>query len=254
MRARWESVALSLLLFHWPRNESVLRMAKILVVEDENGIAFGLKVDLEAEDHEVAVVSDGLLALNRARSEKFDLILLDVMLPTKDGLEVCRELRRSGVSTPVLMLTAKAHEADKVVGLDVGADDYVTKPFSPRELRARIRALLRRADSHNSTPQDEVIYRFGSFTLDLSRFELRRGNLRLETTTTELKLLGVLVRNRGRVLTRERLLDEVWGKTVSVTDRVIDNHVVSLRRKIEDHPATPRFLISVRGVGYRFEY
>lgn len=228
-------------------------MAKILVVEDEDGIAFGLKLDLQTEGHEVVLVTDGLLALDRARVENFDLILLDVMLPTKDGLEVCRDLRRSGVNTPILLLTAKAHEADKIVGLDVGADDYVTKPFSPRELRARIRALLRRANPHNSSVGDEVIFHFGSFTLDLSRFELRRDNRRLETTTTELKLLTVLVRNRGRVLTRDRLLDEVWGKAVSVTDRVIDNHVVSLRKKIEDDPTAPRYLISVRGVGYRFE-
>jgi DNA-binding response OmpR family regulator len=228
-------------------------MVKILVVEDEAGIAFGLKIDLQTEGYEVAVVSDGLEAVEHARTGEFDLILLDIMLPSRDGLEVCRELRRSGLKTPIILLTAKTHEAEKIVGLDVGADDYVTKPFSPRELRARIRALLRRANEDGQPDCGGSIYRFGPFELDLLRFELRRDGSPLDTTTTELKLLCALARNRGRVLTRDRLLDEVWGKAISVTDRVIDNHVVALRKKIEDEPATPRYLISVRGVGYRFD-
>lgn len=224
-------------------------MAKILVVEDEPGIAFGLESDLQIEGYEVAVVGEGDKAVTRACAEPFDLILLDVMLPNKDGFEVCRELRRSGVKTPIIMLTAKTQEAEKVMGLEVGADDYVTKPFSPRELRARIRAVLRRA-----VTQDKVdVYRFGSWELDLNRFELRREGRRVDATTTELKLLAVFARSRGRVLRREQLLDEVWGSGVFVTDRVIDNHVMSLRRKIEDEPAAPRYLISVRGLGYRFD-
>jgi DNA-binding response OmpR family regulator len=143
------------------------------------------------------------------------------------------------------------------LGLDVGADDYVTKPFSPRELRARIRALLRRtaevsAESGAAASGDEI-HRFGPCELDLARFELRRDGASIDTTTTELKLLAAFVRNRGRLLTRERLLDEVWGAGIAVTDRVIDNHIVSIRKKIEDEPAAPRFLISVRGLGYRFD-
>lgn len=228
-------------------------MAKILVVEDEAGIAFALETDLQTEGYDVAVVSDGVEAVKRAHAECFDLILLDVMLPGKDGFEVCRALRRSGFRTPIILLTAKASETEKIVGLDVGADDYVTKPFSPPELRARIRSMLRRANSDGGKHGAESIYRFGPFELDLSRFELRRDGLALDTTTTELKLLGALARNRGRVLTRDGLLDEVWGAGISVTDRVIDNHIVSLRRKIEDEPATPRYLVSVRGVGYRFD-
>ena len=236
-------------------------MTKILVIEDESGIAFGLESDLQTEGYEVALVSDGAEGVSRARAEAFDLILLDVMLPTKDGFEVCRELRRSGMRTPIIMLTAKTHEAEKILGLDMGADDYVTKPFSPRELRARIRALLRRThpkadaeqkkDSSNNESKD--IYRFDSIELDLGRFELRRNGQSVDATTTELKLLAAMVRNRGRVLTRDRLLDEVWGEGISVTDRVIDNHVVALRKKIESHPGEPRYLISVRGVGYRFD-
>jgi DNA-binding response OmpR family regulator len=231
-------------------------MTKILVVEDEPGIAFSLEIDLKTEGYQVTVVNDGAEAVPRALAEEFDLILLDVMLPNKDGFEVCRELRHRGLKTPVILLTAKTHEAEKVLGLDVGADDYVTKPFSPRELRARIRAQLRRLPAGSKNQQADgrdEIHRFGPCELDLGRFELRRNGVCVDTTTTELKLLAAFLRNRGRLLTRERLLDEVWGTGISVTDRVIDNHVVSLRKKIEDEPTAPRYLISVRGLGYRFE-
>ncbi len=232
-------------------------MKQLLVIEDEPGIAFSLEIDLETEGYEVEVVADGAEAVPRALSQAFDLILLDVMLPNKDGCEICRELRHRGLKTPIILLTAKTHEAEKVLGLDVGADDYMTKPFSPRELRARIRAMLRRAvvggSEQDGADHGEDIHRFGACELDLGRFELRRNGQKLDTTTTELKLLAAFVRSRGRMLTRERLLDEVWGPGISVTDRVIDNHVVSLRKKIKDEPTAPRYLISVRGLGYRFD-
>jgi len=224
-------------------------VSRILIVEDEPGIAFALENDLETEGYEIAVVADGVEAVRRARSEPFDLILLDVMLPNKDGFEVCRELRRGGLSTPIIMLTAKTQEAEEILGLDLGADDYVTKPFSPRELRARIRAMFRRA----APEAGQEVHRFGRCELDLARFELRREGQRLDATHTELKLLTAFIRSRGRVLTRERLLEEVWGSGVFVTDRVVDNHIVALRKKIEDDPAAPRYLISIRGVGYRFD-
>jgi len=223
-------------------------MARILIVEDEPDIALGLELDLRQEGYEVAVAGDGEEASRRARSETWDLILLDVMLPKKDGFEVCRELRRAKVRTPVLMLTAKAQEAEKVMGLDMGADDYVTKPFSPRELRARIRALLRRA-----APEAEPVHRFGDCEVDFARAELRRAGRAFDVTAIELKMLQLLLRNRGRVLTREQIVDEVWGRDVFVTDRVVDTHVVKLRRKIESQPAEPRHIVSVRGIGYRFE-
>lgn len=224
-------------------------MSRILIVEDEPGIAFALESDLQTEGYDVTLVSDGVEAVRRARSESFDLILLDVMLPHKDGFEVCRELRRGGLTTPIIILTARTQEAEKVLGLDVGADDYVTKPFSPRELRARIRAMFRRG----AKDADGDVHRFGRCELDMARFELRREGRQLEATHTEIKLLAAFIRGRGRVLTRESLLDQVWGCGVYVTDRVVDNHVVALRKKIEDNPATPKYLISIRGVGYRFD-
>jgi DNA-binding response OmpR family regulator len=223
-------------------------MSRILVVEDEPGIAFGLESDLKLEGYEVELVENGAVAAQRAREGTFDLILLDVMLPGKDGFEVCRELRRAGVRTPIILLTALTHEAEKVMGLEVGADDYVTKPFSHRELRARIKAVLRRAAGE--LPD---VYRFGDVEVDFSRGELRRAGRPVETTVLEFKLLTTLVRNEGRLLSREQILDAVWGQGTYVVDRVVDNHVLSLRRKIEPDPQRPRYLISVRGMGYRFE-
>jgi DNA-binding response OmpR family regulator len=224
-------------------------MTRILVVEDEPGIALGLEDDLRLEGWDVELIADGIAAARRARQGSFDLILLDVMLPGKDGLEVCRELRRAGLRTPIIMLTARAQEAEKILGLDLGADDYMTKPFSPKELRARIRAALRR----NAAPEAPSVFRFGDTELDSARCELRRAGSVVETTPTEFKLLSAFVRNRGRVLTREKLLDEAWGPGTFLTDRVVDNHIVALRKKIEPEPAEPRFLISVRGMGYRFD-
>jgi len=170
------------------------------------------------------------------------------MLPRKDGLTVCRELRHAGVLTPIIMLTAKAHEAEKVIGLELGADDYVTKPFSPLELRARVKAILRRGAVE---PGD--VYRFGDVEVDFARAEVRRAGAAVDMTPLEFKLLATFVRRRGRVLTRERLLDEVWRPDSSPTDRVINNHIMNLRRKIEPDAGNPRYLISVRGMGYRFE-
>ena len=224
-------------------------MTRILVVEDEPGIALGLEDDLRLEGWDVELIADGAAASRRAREEQFDLILLDVMLPNKDGLDVCRELRRAGLRTPIIMLTAKAQEAEKIIGLDVGADDYVTKPFSPKELRARIRSALRR-NAGNDVPQ---VYRFGDIEVDHTRCELRRAGNVVETTPTEFKLLSAFIRHRGRVVSREKLLDEAWGPGTFLTDRVVDNHIVALRKKIEPEPGEPRYLVSVRGIGYRFD-
>ena len=223
-------------------------MKRILVVEDETAIAFGLELDLKSEGYDVVIESDGESALRRARKEAFDLILLDVMLPGKDGFEVCRELRLGGSKTPIIMLTAKTQEEEKVLGLEIGADDYVTKPFSPRELRARVKAALRR------TAEDDLpICRFGDAEVDFGRCELRRAGKPVELTALEFKLLAAFVRNGGKVLSRDQLLDLVWGQGTFVTDRVVDNHVVTLRKKVEPEPSVPRYIVSVRGLGYRFD-
>jgi DNA-binding response OmpR family regulator len=225
-------------------------MSRILIVEDDKAIAVALEDDLRLEGYGVELVTDGEAALRRARDGGFDLVLLDVMLPKKDGFDVCRELRRSGVSSKILLLTARAGETEKVLGLDLGADDYVTKPYSPKELRARIRALLRRGASE---PESAVNARFGDCELDLIRGELRRGGQPVPTTPLEFKLLGLFTRRAGHVLTRRILIDEVWGEDTAITERVVDNQIANLRRKIEPSPANPRYLKSVRGIGYRFD-
>jgi len=223
-------------------------MARILVVEDEPAIALGLEEDLTLEGYAVEIARDGETAIRRARKEPFDLILLDLMLPRKDGFQVCRELRRGGVSTPIIVLTAKSQEAEKVLGLQLGADDYVTKPFSPLELRARIQAVLRRT----AKAEAPEIYRFGDMEVDFTRCELRRGGQAVDITAMEFKLLTTLIRSRGRVLSRGQLLDQVWAD-VTCGDRVVDAHVSNLRKKIEPAPAEPRYLVSVRAMGYRFD-
>jgi DNA-binding response OmpR family regulator len=224
-------------------------MARILIAEDELGIAIAIEDDLTLEGYEVEVVADGDAAARRGREGNFDLLLLDVMLPFKTGFDVCRELRRAGMTAPILMLTARAQESDKVMGLDLGADDYLTKPFSPHELRARIRALLRRS----AVPGAAQVFSFGDVEVDFARGELRRSGRPLEISALEFKLLSAFIRNRGRLLSRDQLLDQVWGRGVAVTERVVDNQVLSLRKKIEPDPGEPKVLVSVRGLGYRFD-
>jgi len=224
-------------------------MKRILIVEDEPTIAIGLQDDLELEGFHAEVVSDGTTALTRAQEGGFDLILLEVMLPGKDGFTVCREIRRAGLRTPIIMLTARGQEADKVTGLGLGADDYVTKPFSPRELMARIQAVLRRASE--AAPAE--VFQFGEVKVDFTRLEASRKGERADLTATEFKLLRVFVEHRGRVLSIPRLLDLVWGQDVFLTERVVYTHVNNLRGKIEKDPSRPRFIVSVRGAGYRFD-
>jgi DNA-binding response OmpR family regulator len=225
-----------------------MNVARVLVVEDEPDIALGLQLDLQDEGHHVEVAADGHEATRRGREPGWDVILLDVMLPLKDGFEVCRELRRARVRTPIMMLTARAQDAEKVMGLDMGADDYVTKPFSPRELRARVRALLRRSQPAKSG----TVHRLGDCEIDFGRAEVRRGGRAEDLTAIELKMLETFLGQPGRVMTRAQIIDQVW-RDVAVTDRVVDTHVVKLRRRIEADPAEPRHIVSVRGIGYRFE-
>jgi DNA-binding response OmpR family regulator len=223
-------------------------MIRILVVEDEPGIALGLRNDLTLEGYEVEVAEDGETASLRAIATPFDLILLDVMLPRKDGFAVARDLRRAGLKTPIILLTARALESDKIQGLELGADDYVTKPFSPLELCARIKAVLRRTVGD---PAER--FRFGSVDVDFGRGVVRRAGAPVDLTPLEFKVLAALIHAKGRFLSRERLIDLVWGTGVSITDRVVDNHIMNLRRKLEENPSEPRYLLNVRGLGYRFD-
>jgi DNA-binding response OmpR family regulator len=223
-------------------------MPRILIVEDDRDIALGLAEDLTRHGHRIETAGDGEAAVRRGKEGGWDLVILDLMLPRKDGFEVCRELRQAGVRTPIIMLTAKTHEAEKVLGLELGADDYVTKPFSPRELRARIQAVLRRA-----TGEAAGIYRFGDCEVDFDRSEVRRGGTAIAVSALEFRLLEAFVRHPGRVLSRSQLIDAAWGPETIITDRVVDTHILHLRKKIEPKPARPRYIRSVRGMGYRFE-
>ncbi len=225
-------------------------MARILIVDDEPDIRSSLEEDLRRQGHETESAIDGADGLRRGREGGWDLILLDVMLPQLDGFDVCAELRKAGIATPIIMLTARTQDAEKELGLDAGADDYVTKPFSLRELRARVRAHLRRASIDRT---EEQVYRFGECELDLHRGELRRSGHLVELTAQELRLLRAFLQHRGRLLSRDQLIDAAWGHGLSITDRVVDTHVFNLRKKIEVVPSAPRFLLGVRGLGYRFE-
>jgi two-component system alkaline phosphatase synthesis response regulator PhoP len=223
-------------------------MARILVVEDEPDIALGLQEDLGRHGHYVEVARDGETGLRAARDGQWDVILLDVMLPRADGFEVCRGLRAAGIRTPVIMLTARTQEVDRILGLEFGADDYVTKPFSPGELRARIKAVMRRHEGPAAS-----VYRFGDCEVDFDRAEIRRAGRTVDATAQEFRLLSALIRARGRVLSREQVIRLAWGDDTNIGDRVVDTHVLNLRKKIEPLPSAPQFLRSVRGIGYRFD-
>ena len=225
---------------------------KILIVEDDPHILLGLEELLKSEGYETAACSRGDTAL--AVSAKFQpgLIVLDIMLPGLSGYEVCKELRAKKVATPILMLTAKGQEIDKVIGLDLGADDYVTKPFGVRELLARIQALLRRGGHNGTGPADgEAAFDIGTATIDPKTFQLRRGEMVTELTAKEVRLLQVFHAHAGEVLSRDKLLNEVWGYNYYGTTRTLDQVVVQLRKKLGDNGSEPHYLVTVHGVGYK---
>ena len=224
-------------------------MSKVLVVEDDAAILRGLADNLAHEGYEVITAANGEAAYNLQKNEKPDLLILDLMLPRMSGMELCRKLRSEGVQTPILMLTARSEESDRVLGLDLGADDYVTKPFSLRELMARVRALLRRihasAELLNQLQFDDV-------EVDFRRYVATRSGKPVEMTRKEFATLRILASRVGEVVTREELLNEVWGYEAYPVSRTVDNHVAGLRAKLEKDPARPVHIRTVHGVGYKF--
>jgi DNA-binding response OmpR family regulator len=224
-------------------------MAQILIIEDEESILMALEDDLSHEGHTVTGEVDGVKGFERAQADGYDLIILDIMLPGMDGFDICRQLRGAGDTTPILVLTAKGQEVDKVLGLELGADDYVTKPFSRRELLARVKALLRRAELPD---QPLERFHFANVTVDLRGYEVRKDGQPVDLTTKEFALLRLLITRRGEALPRDVILDEVWGDDSDVFPRTVDTHMVHLRQKLEEEPAHPKHIVNVRGVGYKF--
>ena len=223
---------------------------RIFLVEDEESLVLTLTDRLESEGYVVDRAGDGNTALEKGSREQYDLVLLDVALPGKNGFDVCRDLRQRGVHTPVLMLTARGQLIDRVLGLKLGADDYLTKPFEMLELLARIEALLRR--SRTLTANSADAYSFGPIEADFRRAEVKRDGVPIEFSSLELKLLRYLVEHRGSVLTRDELLEKVWGYDATPVTRTVDVHIASLRQKLEPNPSRPEYILTVHGLGYKF--
>jgi two-component system alkaline phosphatase synthesis response regulator PhoP len=222
---------------------------RILLIEDEPGLVLTLRDRLTREGYAVDTAADGESGLERAAGEAFDLVLLDVMLPRLGGFDILKELRKRGIETPVIMLTARGQVVDKVVGLKLGADDYVTKPFEMVELLARIEAKLRRAPV---TPHPTEGYQFGDLRVDFRRAELTKAGAALDCSAREFQLLKYFIEHRGATLTRDELLNEVWGYESMPTTRTVDVHVAWLRQKIEPNPRRPQFILTIHGIGYKF--
>jgi len=228
------------------------KMQKILIVDDEQPIRTLLDYNLKQAAYETLIAIDGEEAINIAEAERPDLILLDLMLPKIDGIEVCKILKQREINIPIIMLTAKGDEFDKVLGLEIGADDYMTKPFSPREVIARVKAVLRRSDNQ-SVKHDDKVLRSGSLTVYLDRFEAYLDEEELEFTPKEFELLAYFIKNKNRVLSRDQLLSAVWNYDFAGDTRIVDVHVSHLREKIEENTKKPIFIKTVRGIGYKFE-
>jgi DNA-binding response OmpR family regulator len=231
------------------RQETVEKPVRILVVEDEPNMVTGLRDNFEFEGYEVLTAMDGVEGLRCALAESPDLVVLDVMMPRMSGLEVCKQLRAKRPSVPIIMLTARGQEVDKVVGLELGADDYVTKPFSIRELLARVKAVLRRT---KTLPKDQERYSFGDVEVDLRQCRVKRSGKPVDVSSKEFELLKYFICHSGETLSRDRLLEEVWGYDNYPTTRTVDTHLVRLRQKMEPDPVQPRYFLTVHGSGYRF--
>lgn len=226
-------------------------MKKILIIEDEESIRLALEDDFRLENYEVEAASDGIDGLEKASDPEVDLIILDIMLPGINGLDICKKLRSRGSKIPIIMLTARGQEVDRILGLEFGADDYVTKPFSPRELQARVKAVLRRSEKDSNNAETDL-FRAGELEVDFQRYECRISGREINLTVHEFEILKYLITNRERVIDRDELLEEVWGKDVVVSIRTIDTHMANLRKKLEEDTKRERYIISMRGVGYKF--
>ena len=227
-------------------------MQRVLVVEDEVAILKGLKDNLEGEGYGVSTASDGKEGLDKAVKEKFDLVLLDVMLPHMSGFDVCKKIKAKKLTLPIIMLTAKAKEADKIMGLELGADDYITKPFSINELLARIKAVLRRVKIHQQAKAKKIATsEFGDVKLDFTRLEAHKGKKRLKLSKREFEILAYLIKRKGEVVSRNDLLDVVWGYEEFPTTRTVDNFIARIRKQIEDKPSKPKYITSIRSAGYK---
>lgn len=223
---------------------------KILIIEDDPGILLSLKDEFESEGYTVYSAEDGEKGLEIARQQRPDLIILDIMLPVLDGYEVCKRLRMEGDTTPIIMLTVKDKEIDRVLGLELGADDYVTKPFSLRELMARVKAVLRRTEER---AKDLTTYNFAQIELDFKRYEAKKKGKKLDLTHLEFQMLKLFIQRKGEVISRDDFLDKIWGEdNMVVSFRTVDSHMANIRKKIEDDPSSPKHIISIRGVGYKF--
>jgi len=225
---------------------------RLLLVEDEPGLVMTLSDRFASEGYEVEEAGDAETALRAASTDRFDVILLDVMLPGGNGFDICRTLRQRGIHTPILMLTARGQVVDRVVGLKLGADDYLVKPFEMAELLARVEALLRRSHAQAATPGATEAYRFGDVAADFRRAEVTKGGQLLELSAREFKLLRYFVEHRGATLSRDELLNEVWGYNAMPSTRTVDVHVAWLRQKLEDNPRHPQYIQTVHGLGYKF--
>jgi len=224
-------------------------VSKILIIEDEPDMVLGLKDNFEFEGYEVLTAADGASGLERARTTKPDLVILDIMMPKLSGLEVCKTLRAEGFAAPIIMLTARGQEIDKVVGLELGADDYVTKPFSFRELLARVRAILRRTDG---TKKRLSRYRFADVELDFETYRAKKAGEPLDMSPREFELLRYLIERKGETVSRDRLLEDVWGYESYPSTRTVDTHIAKLRAKIGDSGSEPRHILTIHGMGYKF--
>jgi DNA-binding response OmpR family regulator len=229
-------------------------MSRVLVIEDEAAILRGLADNLRLESYDVLTAADGETGYELLRSQKPDLVILDLMLPRMSGYDVCRKARANGMEMPILMLTARGQEMDRVAGLDLGADDYVTKPFSLAELLARVRALLRRSNANPGAGESIASLAFEDVEIDFAKYEARRAGRALEMTRKEFQVLRYMASRPGQVVTREELLEAVWGYEKYPTTRTVDNHILSLRAKLEREPGKPGHLLTVHGVGYKWAY